>query len=100
MPDGNAWPIARKRSTLRDARSKCDADLEPTHSQNSSRYRCYGRGGIFVRATGVETIRLEPNFNTLHRLIRREARDQTRQREERLWVATGKAHVTGSCKRS
>ena len=65
--DGNAWLIARKRSTLRDARSKCDADLEPTHSQNSSRYCCYGRGGIFVRATGVETIRLEPNFNTLQR---------------------------------
>src|SRR5258708_1469642 len=37
MPDGNAWLIARKRFTLGDARSKCDADLEPTHSQNSSR---------------------------------------------------------------
>ena len=88
LPDGNAWPIARKRSTLRDARSKCDVDLEPTHSQNSSRYCCYGRGKIFVRETGVDTIRLEPNFNTLHRLIRREARNQTWHREERLWVAT------------
>ena len=34
-------------------------------TQNANRYCCYGRGGIFVCATGVGTIGLEPDFNTL-----------------------------------
>jgi len=36
-----------------------------THDQNANRYCCCGRGGTFVCATGVATIELEPDFNTL-----------------------------------
>jgi hypothetical protein len=78
---------------------KFDADLEPDHDQNANRYCCYGRGGAFICTTGVGTIGLEPDLNTLKRLTSFHADRQQPvaknriklgelQREELRWVTT------------